>query len=190
MNSNLVIILGLAIIGGFLLMGVFNPTTSGFANLVIEEIRYAEPTAGPDINEWISIANRTGRPVTLDGWKIESAEANVSPPTIGQTFFFPPGCVLPPGGKIFVHSGPIVGGSASTPCGQLRIHLYPKWRAPQGSPTGWWKGVPEIGNTVWDNAGDIAWLLAPTGGSGLFVFQRVDTCIYEGNEPTHLKTCR
>src|SRR3990172_8476599 len=98
--QTLVIILGVAILGGFLLIGAFGPGAGGFNNLVIEEIRFEEATRGPDIDEWIVIANRTGTPVDLTGWKIESGDGPGAPPSVGQTYFFPAGCTLPPRGKV------------------------------------------------------------------------------------------
>ncbi|HEY5595710.1 MAG TPA: lamin tail domain-containing protein [Candidatus Bipolaricaulota bacterium] len=189
--QTLVIILGVAILGGFLLIGAFGPGAGGFNNLVIEEIRFEEATRGPDIDEWIVIANRTGTPVDLTGWKIESGDGPGAPPSVGQTYFFPAGCTLPPRGKVYVHSGPTVDGTHPAPqCNQLRIDLYAKWNAQPNSPTGWWQGVAEIGNTVWHNEGDTAWLLRYSGGAGLFVYDRIDTCRYNGNEANGVKKCR
>jgi len=190
--QNIVIILGLAILGGFLLFGAFN-SSAGFKNLVIEEIRFREPTQGPDIDEWVVVANRTGAQVDLAGWKLESADGESSPPSIGQSFFFPSGCIVPPNGKVYIHSGPIVPGmQAQAPaCGTLRIDFYPRWKAPDGSPAGWWKGTAEgVGNTIWGNSGDTAWLLQPRNQPGLFAFERIDTCTYSGNEANGVKKCR
>lgn len=187
--QQLVIILGLAVLGGFLLFGAFN-TSGGFSNLVIEEIRFRESTGGPDIDEWVTIANRTNAPVDMTGWKMESAVGPDSPPSIGQTYHFAAGCILPPAGKISIHTGPIAGARQSTPCNQPRIHIYPKWNSPDNSATGWWDGVPEIESSIWNNKGDVAWLLKPTGGTGFFVFERVDTCNYLGNEANGVKKCR
>ena len=65
--QNIVIILGLAILGGFLLLGAFGNSSSGFGDLVIEEIRFQENTRGPDLDEWVVIANR----VALNAsWKL------------------------------------------------------------------------------------------------------------------------
>lgn len=186
--QNVIIILGLAILGGFLLFGAFN-SSSGFTNLVIEEIRFMENTRGPDIDEWVTIANRTGNPVDLTGWKLDSADGG-GDTSIGQTYHFPNGCILPPGGKIYIHSGPIVSGSTSTPCNQMRIDLYPRFKNPEGAADGWWDGVAEIENTVWNNNGDTGWLLQFRGGTGLFVYDRVDTCTYVGNEANGVKKCR
>lgn len=193
--QNIVIILGLAILGGFLLFGAFN-SSAGFKNLVIEEIRFKEPTQGPDIDEWVVVANRTGQNVDLTGWKLESADGASSPPSIGQSFVFPSGCILPPNGKVYIHSGPITNSFRNQPvaCGSLRIDLYPLWNAPDGAPTGWWDGTPEaVGNTIWGNEGDTAWLLQPRTNRApgdFFVFDRVDTCTYSGNEANGVKKCR
>lgn len=192
-----VLILGVLAVLGLVVFGALNPS-AGAANLVIQEIRFREVTGGPDVDEWITIANRTGRPVDLTGWKIESAEGPSAPPSIGQTFFFPQGCILPPGGRVFVHSGPVLGGGTlirtppkpSTPCNQQRIDLYVPWSNRPNDPRGWWEGTADIENTVWNNEGDTAWLLRKTGGTGLFVYERVDTCSYTGNESNGIKLCR
>lgn len=188
--QNIIILLGLAVLGGFLLFGAFN-SSAGFNNLVIEEIRFRENTTGPDIDEWIAVANRTGQQVDVTGWRIDSATGgDVSSTSVGQTYNFPSGCIVPAGGKLYIHSGPIVGASTSTACNQKRIDLYPKFRNTQGAADGWWEGVAEIENTVWNNQGDTATLLKFTGGSGLFVYDRVDTCTYVGNEANGVKKCR
>jgi hypothetical protein len=192
--QNVVIIIGLAILGGFLLLGAFGNSSTGFGDLVIEEIHFREATRGPDLDEWVTVANRTGAPVDLTGWKVESAVKGTSPPSIGQSYFFPNGCILPAGGKIYIHSGPIATapGQQSTPCNQQRIDLYPRLRGPEGAPEGWWDGAADdVGDTVWANEGDTAWLLKFTPGTGtLFQYERVDTCTYNGNEANGIKKCR
>jgi len=194
--QNAILVVGLLALVGLAVFGAFN-ASSGFTNLVIEEIRFREATGGPDIDEWVVIANRTGQQVDLSNWKIESATGPRIPPSIGQTFFFPQGCVLPPGGRVYVHSGPVLGGGTlfrssgkqSTPCGQQRLDHYVSWSNQRNSPQGWWQGTPDIENTVWSNDGDTAWLLNRSGG-GLFVYERVDSCSYTGNESNGLKICR
>ncbi len=91
-------------------------------------------------DETVYIVNRGAEPINLaEGWSLKDRKNNkliFAERLIGE-------CLLPPGGILRVHSGPIATGRGGehTPCGEAEIDWY--W----------------TGGKIWDNRGDEeAWL--------------------------------
>lgn len=154
------------------LFGNFTPNPE--KQISIEEIKYK----GKD--EYIMLVNRGNQDVDLSGWRIRSG--SVTGGLAEQQFIFPEGCMLPAGGILRLHSGPmakaaIEEGQNNPSCkatmaanGRSEVDLYDGWANMLGAPLG-------AGREIWSDAGDTAELLNQRRNL-------IDKCVYTAEDIT------